>query len=90
MKYLKKFDIFSEGAEPAVKPMPGKPSTKPGQPTKPQKPSRPAPGKIERPSISPDPKAKKKVDEMDVANRFISEMIKSGQSVKKFLEDEGL
>ena len=92
MRYLKKFNIFTEGAEPAVKPAPSRPGTKPSQPTKPQRPSKPSPGKIERPSADPAPKAEKdKVTEMDVAKRFISEMNKKGESIKKFLEDnEGL
>lgn len=87
MRYLKKFDIFTEGAEPAVRPAPSRPATKPSQPTKPQRPSKPSPGKIERPSVDPDPKAVK-ATEMDVAKRFISEMNKKGESIKKFLEED--
>lgn len=87
MKYLKKFNIFVEGAAPAVKPAPGTKPTKPGQPTQPSKPTKPNPGKIERPASDPAPKAEKddKVTELDVANRFISEMGKAGESVKKYL-----
>jgi hypothetical protein len=91
MKYIKKFETFSldlfqeeaGGAEPAVRPGTKEPPVKPKSPTKPAKP-------ITRPSTDPDPKAeagkrKKKVTAEHVAHRFISELNKRGESVKKYL-----
>lgn len=87
MKYIKKFETFSldlfqeeAGAEPAVRPGTKEPPVKPKSPTKPAKP-------ITRPSTDPDPKAvrKKKVTAEHVAHRFISELNKRGESVKKYL-----
>jgi hypothetical protein len=89
MKFLKKFENFviESAAEPAVKP--AKPTTKPQAPTKPERPTRPekSPDRIERPEKDPDPKARKgeKVSELDVAERFIEEINKKGESVKKYL-----
>jgi len=55
MKFIKKFEKFLEGsAEPAVKP--ATPTTKPD--TKPTRPSKPSPIRRDKPSVSPDPKAK--------------------------------
>lgn len=79
MKYLKKFEAFA-AAEPVVKPGTKEPPVKPAKPNSPAKP-------ITRPSVSPDPKAEeKKVTELDVAKRFISELNKQGESVKKYLK----
>lgn len=80
MKYLKKFEAFT-AAEPVVKPGIKEPPVKPAKPSSPAKP-------ITRPSVSPDPKAKKeeKVTEIDVAKKFISELNKKGESVKKYLK----
>lgn len=85
MKYVKKFESFikessiTSSPDPAVKPTTAPPITKPERPTKPGKP-------ITRPSVDPQPKAKKKATESDVAKRFISEVNKKGQSVKKYLK----
>lgn len=80
MKYLKKFEAFAV-AEPVVKPGTKEPPVKPSKPSSPAKP-------ITRPGVSPDPKAKKekKATELDVAKRFISELNKKGESVKKYLK----
>lgn len=88
MKYIKKFETFSsdlfEGAAPApvVKPGTKEPPVKPARPSSPSKP-------ITRPSTDPDPKAKakkrNKITAEDVAYRFISEVNKKGESVKKYL-----
>ena len=78
MKYIKKFEKFTS-AEPVVKPGTKEPPTKPARPARPSKP-------IVRPSTDPEPKAeKKKVTELDVAKRFIDEVNKKGESVKKYL-----
>ena len=82
MKYIKKFEKFiTEGSEPLVKPKePGvKPSTRPERPTRPEK----TPDRVERPEEDPGPKAK--VKSLDVAERFINEINKKGESVKKYL-----
>jgi hypothetical protein len=90
MKYIKKFETFSSdllkesgGAEPAVKPGTKEPPVKPAKPGTPAKP-------ITRPSTDPNPKAENKrrrvkVTSEDVANRFISELNKKGESVKNYL-----
>jgi hypothetical protein len=81
MKHIKKFETFlkesSITADPATKPIVKPPLTKPERPTKPGKP-------ITRPSVDPKPKAKK-TTESDVAKKFISEVNKKGESVKKYL-----
>jgi len=79
MKYLKKFESFS-AASPVVQPGVDVP-TKPKKPTRPSKP-------IEEPSVNPEPKAEKtkKTTARDVANRFIEEVNKKGESVKKYLK----
>jgi hypothetical protein len=83
MKHIQKFKKFFENTAPApVKPMPGKPTTVPTRPEKPQKPVKPF-KPIVRPSVDPEPKAE--VTEMDVAERFIKELNKKGESVKKYL-----
>lgn len=78
MKYIKKFEKFL--ASPEVKPDVAPPPVKPQRPVKPSKP-------ITRPAVDPDPKAekKKKVTELDVANRFIQEINDKGESVIKYL-----
>jgi hypothetical protein len=85
MKYVKKFENFIkestivDSPQPTTKPTIAPPITKPERPIKPSKP-------IIRPSVDPDPKAKKKkVTEMDVAERFIEEVNAKGESVKKYL-----
>ncbi|NBO22236.1 hypothetical protein EBU94_02685 [bacterium] len=83
MKYIKKFNKFFENAAPApAKPMPDRPTTVPRMPEKPQKPQKPI-KPIVRPSVDPEPKAE--VTEMDVAERFIKELNKKGESVKNYL-----
>lgn len=99
MRYLKKFDLFLEEAEPATKPAP---STTPGKPTTtpdaPGKPSRPSPIRRDKPSVDPSPKGEKKskqnlatgkvtkVTEQDLANRFISLMKQKGEDYKKYVK----
>lgn len=62
---------------------PGAPITKPKVPTKPTKPKRKEDEeKIQQPSVDPQRKA---VTEMDVVNRFIEEMHKKGESIKKYM-----
>jgi hypothetical protein len=78
MKYIKKFESFTSAAEPVVKPGTKEPPTKPARPASPSKP-------IVRPSTDPEPKAEK-VTELDVAKRFIDEVNKKGESVKKYLK----
>jgi len=84
MKHIQKFNKFFENAAPApAKPMPGRPTTVPTRPEKPQKPAEYPFKPIKRPSVDPEPKAV--VTEMDVAERFIKELNKKGESVKKYL-----
>ncbi len=85
MKHIKKFEKFLENATAPSpsKPMPGAPTTVPTKPTKPQKPQQPI-KPIIRPSVDPEPKAE--VTEIDVAKRFIEELNKKGESVKKYLD----
>lgn len=80
MKYVKKFEDFRlNEASPAAPPKPttAPPITKPERPTKPGKP-------IKRPSVEPDPKAKETTS-LDVANRFIEEMIEKGEDIEKYI-----
>lgn len=80
MRYIKKFESFIiEEAEPVVKPGIKEPPTKPAKPASPIKP-------VVKPSVDPKPKAKKKISEVDVANRFIYEINKKGESIKKYLK----
>lgn len=88
MKYIKKFESFiKEEAEPATAPTPAtkpRPETKPGERPNPQ---RPSPIRRTRPSVSPAPKANlKKATELDVVNRFMQELGKSGESVKNYVK----
>lgn len=79
MKYVKKFDRFRmDEAAPAAPPKPtiAPPITKPDRPAKPGKP-------IERPTVDPEPKAKK--TELDVANRFIEELREKGEDIEKYM-----
>lgn len=79
MKYIKKFEAFVS-ADPVVKPGTKEPPVKPAKPQKPSKP-------IVRPDVTPKPKAeKKKTTELDVANRFISELNAKGESVEKYIK----
>ena len=91
MKYIKKFLGFIKEAMTAESPSqvsetevkPGPPITKPKIPTKPTKPKRKEDEeKIEQPSQDPQRKA---VTEIDVVNRFIEEMHKKGESIKKYM-----
>ena len=88
MKYLKKFERFRESveaAEPAVKP--AQPKVKPG--VKPgTKPGRPTPVRRDKPSVEPDPKAFKKANAEDVANRFIEMASEEGFDFKKYFPDK--
>ena len=80
MKFVKKFDSFiKESTETKESPVVTPPLTEPKRPVAPDK------EKIERPSVDPDPKAEKKVDELDVVKRFIAEVNAKGESVKKYL-----
>lgn len=57
MNYIKKFEEFNYGDNPA--PATPKPATKPGtQPTRRERPSRPSPIRRDKPAIDPAPKAK--------------------------------
>jgi len=68
MRFIKKFENFvNEDAEAPVKPA-VKPTTAPKGPV--TRPKRPSPIRIDKPGVTPDPKAKKTTAE-DVANRFI-------------------
>lgn len=85
MRYLKKFEKFTEAAEPAVKP--ARPTTKPGVKPRRQRPSpirrdRPAPG------TEPAPKAElPKASAKEVADRFIELAIENGIDLKKYIKD---
>lgn len=90
MKYLKKFVRFMKESSAAAE-MPAfasdtkttEPATKPKVPTKPTKPKpKEDEERIQKPSIDPERKA---VTEQDVVNRFIEEMHKKGQSIKKYM-----
>lgn len=81
MKHIQKFEKFLENTAPAPT-KPGAPTTVPTRPQKPQKPQHPM-KPIVKPSVDPAPKA---VTEMDVAKRFIEELNKKGESVKKYLD----
>lgn len=91
MRYLKKFLKFIKEAATAEAPSsssdtevkPGQPLTKPKAPTKPTPPKRKEDKeKIQQPTVDPQRKA---VTEMDVVNRFIEEMNKKGESIKKYM-----
>jgi hypothetical protein len=86
MKHLKKFESFVYEGGPATAPTKPstRPGTKPGAPTKPQRPVKPETPGIEKPEANPDPKAKAKAK--DVAERFITEVNKKGESVKKYMK----
>ena len=66
MRYLKKFDLFMEEAQPATQPQPSThPDRDPGvapttTPSTPEKPSRPSPIRRDKPSVEPGPKGQKK------------------------------
>lgn len=89
MKIIKNFEMFLEG-ELAPAPARPRPATTPSpeRRDKPQRPTKPAPGKIDRPSVDPDPKAIKKstVKAEDVAKRFLDEMNAAGESVEKYMK----
>jgi hypothetical protein len=88
MKFIKKFERFiNEEADPSV--APSKPGVKPGvkPSTKPSQPSRPSPIRRDKPSVSPDPKAKlKKATAEAVAEKFIKELNHRGDSVKNYIK----
>ncbi len=77
MKFIKKFEKFISGpaVEPAVKP--GKTKTKPTT-----RPNRPSPIRRDQPDVKPNPKATAE----EVANKFIEELNKSGESVEKYIK----
>jgi len=77
MKYIKKFESFRM-AEPATKPAPTT------TPTPTERPSRPSPIRRDRPSVSPDPLAKKKATEEAISNRFIELADAKGIDIKKY------
>ncbi len=85
MRYLKKFEKFiTEEAEtapaPATKPRPTTaPGTKPG--TNP-KPAPPSPIRRDKPAVDPAPMATAE----EIANLFIKQVNKSGESVKKYIK----
>ena len=66
MRYLKKFDLFMEEAQPATQPQPStRPDTDPGTsptttPSTPEKPGRPSPIRRDKPSVEPAPKGQSK------------------------------
>ena len=95
MKHIKSFDRFKKFLERAGAPAPAqptiKPGTKPAEPgTKPGKRDRPTPIRKDEPNIKPDPKARKasmvKSTAEQVANTFIKELNKKGESVKKYIK----
>ena len=88
MNYIKKFENFIN--ENTIVASPSTAPTKPDvdTPTKPAKPQRREKANpITRPSVSPEPKAKKaKYTAEDVAKRFINELNEKGESIKKYLK----
>ncbi len=84
MNYIKKFDAFlKESTAAAQMPFFTKTKPKPEIPTKPVPPVKPNTVEIEQPSQKPGVKA---ITEMDVVNRFIDEVNKMGESVKKYIK----
>lgn len=83
MKYIKKFESFRM-AEPATKPTPATTPAPTTTPTPTERPSRPSPIRRDRPSVSPDPLAKKKATEEAIANRFIELADAKGIDIKKY------
>ncbi len=86
MNYIKKFgDFLKESTLVAEMPLStkSKETTKPEIPTKPVPPVKPNTVEIEQPSQKPGVKA---ITEMDVVNRFIDEVNKMGESVKKYIK----
>ena len=102
MRYLKLFEFFvtEKSAKPTIAPpitKPEKPKTRPIEKpsinpkpkaetetkpvTRPVKPKKP--GTIQKPEVNPGTKA---ISEGDVANRFIEEIITSGDSVKNYIK----
>lgn len=81
MKFIKKFEKFVAGpaVEPAVKP--GKTKTKPST-----RPNRPSPIRRDQPDVKPNPKAGKTASAEEVANTFIEELNKAGESVEKYIK----
>lgn len=78
-KHMKKFEDFSPmspAPSPITKPTTAPPKTEPGRR------DRPSPIRRDKPEVSPAPKAKSE----DVAKRFILELNRRGESVKKYLK----
>lgn len=82
MKYLKKFEIFESDTKTAD------PTTKPAEPK--TRPSRPSPIRRDRPSVTPAPKALKKSNPEELADKFIELSHEKGELVKNYYEDEKL
>jgi hypothetical protein len=86
MRFLKKFEKFiieGNGAPAPAKPT-VKPDVKPGKPE--TRPSKPGPIRRDKPSVEPDPKAKKKTASAEqVAERFIDLMTQGGEDIKKYV-----
>ena len=90
MNYIKKFENFLREAAimadtetetvPDVKP--AEPIVEPDKPTEPKKPT---PKRITIPKINPGPKfRKKKVNEQEVADRFLTEIKKRGETLEDY------
>lgn len=83
MRFIKKFENFQINEAEAPTAPTTKPVVKPGKPA--VKPNRPSPIRRDKPSVSPKPKALKKATAEEVAERFISELGKNGDSVENYL-----
>lgn len=89
MKYIKKFELFREGAtETSPERTTTKPTTKPGKPD--VRPSRPGAIPSKDPNSVPSPakaeKKKKTATAEEVAERFINLMVDKHEDVKKYTE----
>ena len=81
MRFLKKYVKFLKENTIA----PSKPKIAPSKPIAPVKPER-KDRTIKEPKVKPGPKAKTPEElALQVANRFKEEMLKSGESVEKYL-----
>jgi ATP-dependent Clp protease ATP-binding subunit ClpC len=77
------FEAFTF-AEPATRPSPTpdvEPDVEPAPPAKPERPGQP----ITRPSVDPNPLARKKASEMEVVKRFLQILKDRKESVKKYM-----
>jgi len=86
MKYVKKFESFVSEKLVATQPAPSKPEVAPDTIEKPAMPATPTPIKRDRTSPVPAPAKMVKATAMDVAERFIELVNKSGDDIKKYTE----